>query len=146
MAYQFIQLTDRAVGAVATDALLPLGNVTRKNADGQRCQDTFIVSTSGSDTVTITEAGWYKISYVGSLIPADAGEITLSLEANNVQQIAVSDTVAAADDITNISLEFIIRVFPSCRATSNMPVALQIINTGVALTGGTSNLIIEKIR
>lgn len=145
MAYQFIQLTDISVGAVAVDALLPLGNVTRKNADGTRCQDTFLVTTSGSDTVTITESGWYKISYVGSLVAEDAGLVTLNLVSNNVVVNTVSETAAAGDTV-NISLEYIVRVFPSCRATSNMPVALQIINAGVALTGGTSNLIIEKIK
>lgn len=146
MAYQFIQLTDISVGTVAVDALLPLGNVTRKYSKGNTCQDTFIVSTSGSDTITITDSGYYKVSYNGSLIPASAGAITLTLTANNVDLITVSDTVAAADDITNISLEYVIRVFPNCSAINNMPVILQILNEGVALTGGSSNIIVEKIR
>lgn len=146
MAYQFIQLTDTTVGAVATDALLPLGNVTRRYSNGSACQDTFIVSTSGSDTVTITESGFYKVSYTGSLVPAAAGALTLTLTANGLPVTTVSDTVAAAGDITNLSLEYIIRVLPNCCATINNPVILQIVNAGVALTGGTSNLIIEKIR
>lgn len=146
MAYQFIQLTDNTVGAVATDALLPLGNVTRRYANNCGCEDTFIVSTSGSDTVTITESGFYKVSYTGSLIPAAAGALTLNLTANGITVNTVSDTVAAAGDITNISLEYIIRVLPNCCSTINNPVILQIVNAGVALTGGTSNLIIEKVR
>ena len=146
MAYQFIQLTDNSVGAVAANALLPLGNITRRYGNGSCCACTFEVSTSGSDTVTINDSGYYKVSYTGSLIPADAGEITLNLTVNGATVISVSDSVAAADDITNISFEYIVRVFPKCPASNNMPVILQIVNAGVALTGGTSNLIVEKIR
>ena len=145
MAYQFIQLTDNTVGAVATDALLPLGNITRRYGNGSCCAATFEVSTSGSDTITINDSGYYKVSYVGSLIPAAAGELILTLTANGVAVTSVSDTVAAAGDVTNISLEYIVRVFPNCNAINNMPVILQIVNSGVALTGGTSNLIVEKI-
>ena len=146
MAYQFIQLTDNTVGAVATDALLPLGVVTRRYGNGSCCANTFVVSTSGSDTITINESGYYKLSYTGSLSPEAAGEITFTLTANGISVVSVSDTVAAADDVTNISLEYIIRVFPNCSAINNIPVIVQIVNEGVALTGGTSNLIVEKIR
>ena len=146
MAYQFIQLTDTTVGAVATGALLPLGNITRRYGNGSCCASTFEVSTSGSDTITINDSGYYKVSYTGSLIPAAAGELTLTLTANGVAVTSVSDTVAAAGDVTNISLEYIIRVFPNCSSINNMPVILQIVNSGVALTGGNSNLIVEKIR
>ena len=146
MAYQFIQLTDNTVGAVATGALLPLGNVTRRYSNNSCCAATFEVSTSGSDTITITESGYYKVSYNGSLTLEEAGEITLTLTANGTEIISVSDTVAAADDITNISLEYMIRVFPNCSSIRNMPVILQIVNEGVALTGGTSNLIVEKVK
>lgn len=146
MAYQFIQLTDNSVGAVETDALLPLGNVTRRYSNGSCRNETFIVSTSGSDTVTITESGFYKISYTGSLVPSAAGEIELTLTLNGIDTFVASDTVSGAGDITNISLEYMVRVFPNCCAINNMPVIVQIENTGVALTGGTSNLIIEKVR
>lgn len=146
MAYQFIQLTDRAVGAVATGALLPLGVVTRKYSNGGCNPSTFVVSTSGNDTITINEAGFYKVSYTGSLVGGAAGLITLTLTANGIDVISVSESDIAAGDTTNISLEYIIRVFPNCSSINNMPVILQILNEGVALTGGTSNIIVEKIR
>lgn len=146
MAYQFIQLTDTTVGAVATGALLPLGNVTRRFSNGSCCAMTFEVSTSGSDTITINESGYYKVSYVGSLTPAAAGELTLTLTANGVAVTSVTDTVAAADDTTNITFDYIVRVFPNCSSINNMPVILQVVNSGVALTGGSSNIIVEKIR
>lgn len=145
MAYQFIQLTDNTVGAVATDALLPLGNVTRRYSNNCGCNETFIVSTSGSDTVTITESGFYKVSYTGSLVAGAAGLVTLNLTSNGIVVATASETATAAGTV-NISLEYIIRVLPNCCASINNPVILQIVNAGVALTGGTSNLIIEKVR
>ena len=145
MAYQFIQLTDTTLGAVDTGALLPLGNITRRFANGSACQDTFLVSTSGSDTVTITESGFYKISLTGSYVAEADGLVTFTLLVDNLPITSVSDTVAAGDT-TNMSLEYVIRVRPSCLAVSNVPATVQIVNSGVALTGGTSNFIIEKIR
>lgn len=147
--YKVIQLTNPVVGAVEPAALVPLGAITRRY--GCRCNDNnnvFEISTTDSNTVTINEEGYYRLTYTGSLVAGAAGLITLNLLVNGVEVLSVSQT-AAAGDTENITFSYIIRVLPNCNAcVNNSPaiVQLQLDADSVALTGGTSNLIIEKTR
>lgn len=145
--YKVIQLTNQAVGAVEPGALLPLGNITRRY--GCRASNgcaPFEVSTSGSNTVTLNEDGYYHIDYVGSLTVGAAGAVLVDLLVNGVEVFSVAETATAADDIVNLKLSYVVRVLPSCCALANSPaiVQLRLDTESVAVTAGTSNIIIEK--
>lgn len=148
--YKVIQLTNPVVGAVEPAALVPLGAITRRY--GCRCNDNcnvFEISTTGSNTVTINEEGYYDFTYTGSLVAGAAGLVRLNLLVNGVEVLSMSQTAAAAGDTVNITIPYVIRVLPNCNAcVNNSPaiVQLQLDADSVALTGGTSNLIIEKTR
>lgn len=145
MNYRVLQLTNTAVGAVAADTLMPLGAVTRRICcSGNSGTPTFAISTSGTDTITLNKTGYYRVSYVGSLVAGTAGAVSLALVANGTPIYTVSETATAVGDTVNISLEYMVRVLPNCASVLNAPLNIQIENTGVALTGGTSNILIEK--
>ena len=123
---QFIQLTAATnYGAVAQGGFVPLGVVTRKFVTGTCNQPTFVAGTTGNNTVTITDAGEYKVTYTGTALAGAAGAVTFNL-------------------LLNIALTFIVRVFGNCASIQNAPATIQILNTGVELTGGTGNLIVER--
>lgn len=144
MAYKLIQLTNTQIGSVTADEFMPLGVVTRRIGCGQSCDctKTFIPTTAGNNAVTITESGYYKISYTASLVAGAAGLVTETLFINGVAVpgATVSQTATAVGDTANISIVYVVRI-----PCGGSPVNLQITNAGVALTGGTSNLVIEKI-
>jgi hypothetical protein len=140
--YKQIQLTNTAIGSVAADAYIPYGRVTRRINAPTNCSTTFTVGTSTADTVTINESGFYKVTYSITAIADEAGVVTMELITNGTSVYTVS-TTAAADATVNMTLPYTIRVSPN--SDGPVPVAIQIQNTGVALTSGTGNLIIEKI-
>lgn len=142
---RLLQLTNTAVGAVAVDTLLPLGAITRKYCCGTQGQNTFAVSTTGANTITINDTGYYRITYVGSLTTG-AGTLVLNLLANGVAVETVTQTVVAGTN--NVVLDYIVRVLPNCASVpNNAPLTIQVENdaTSVAITGGTSNIIVEKL-
>ena len=148
--YKVIQLTDTAVGAVEPNAFLPLGAITRRY--GCRCNDncnTFEVTTTGSNTIIINEEGYYRLIYTGSLTAGAVGDIILDLLVNGIEVLSVAQTATAVGDTENITLSFVLRVLPNCASViNNSPAIVQIRldETSVALTGGTSNIIIEKVK
>lgn len=142
MNYRVLQLTNTSIGAVEADVLLPLGTTTRRG--GTKGEPIFSISTSGTDTVSLNKTGYYKISYVGSLVAGAAGVVSVALLSNGTPIYTISETAAAAGDTVNISLEYMVRVLPNCASVLNAPLNIQLENTGVALTGGTSNTLIEK--
>ena len=142
---QFIQLTAATnYGAVAQGGFVPLGVVTRKFVTGTCNQPTFVAGTTGNNTVTITDAGEYKVTYTGTALAGAAGAVTFNLLLNGATVFTVSQTAAAIGDSANIALTFIVRVFGNCASIQNAPATIQILNTGVELTGGTGNLIVER--
>ena len=144
--YKQIQLTNTAIGDVAVDALIPLGSVTRRINTPQSCCNTFTLSTSGANTLTINDVGFYKITYVLNATAAAAGEVTVALLTNGTSVNTVSQAIVDETAAVNMTLVYTIRVFPNCNsAINNCPVNVQMQNTGIALTGATSNLIVEKI-
>lgn len=147
MAYRVLQLTNPAVGAVATGALLPLGAVTRKLCCTNGCSSTttFNISTTGTNTITLNETGYYRITLNTTLVAGAVGLVTLSLLQDGVVVETVSQTATAVGDSENITLTYVVRVYPNCAVMMNSPSQIQVSNTGVALTGGTSNIIVEKV-
>ena len=148
--YKLIQLTNNNIGAVAANGYLPLGLITRKlNSACNNCA-TFQVTSSTSDALVITEPGYYKITYVGNLSAAAAGNISVTLVTNQQAVVSATETVAAADDVANIVLSYVIRICPNCcSAPYNCPVSVQFqLGSEVATSAtedSTSNIIVEKL-
>ena len=144
--YKQIQVTNSTIGDVAVDAYMPLGKVTRRINAPYNCCNTFVVSSSTSDTVTINDPGFYKVTYSLTATAADIGEATVSLVMNGTSVYTVSQYIADAALPVNLTLPYTIRICPNCSSVpTNVPVSVQIQNTGIALTGSSSNLIIEKV-
>jgi hypothetical protein len=144
--YKQIQLTNNTVGDVAINAYMPLGRVTRRINAPFNCCNTFTVTTSDADTVILNDVGFYKITYSLTATAAAAGEVTIALVTNGTSIYTVSQAVVDETAGVNLTLPYTIRVCSNCSATpDNLPVSVQIQNTGIALTGATSNIIIEKI-
>ena len=146
MKYRVLQLTNTNIGAIAIDEFMPFGNITRKISSGNNCCQTFNVSTTGADTIVLNEPGNYRITYNASLTAEAAGEIGVALIANNNQVYAVETSVGGEGSIINLNLPYEVRVCPnSCAVPSNCPMTIQIKLTGVAITAGTSNILVEKV-
>ena len=142
---RILQLTNSAIGAVATNQNLPLGIITvRYPFDISNCYPTYTITSSTSDTLVINKSGIYKFIYNASVVAGAAGEVTFILKVNGVQQYPVSAT-ATADGTVNLTIPYEVYVPCNCQsAPNNVPAYIQIQSTGVAITGGTSNLIISK--
>jgi hypothetical protein len=140
--YKQIQLTNNTVGDVAINDYMPLGRVTRRINAPFNCCNTFSVTSSNADTITLNDVGFYKITYSLTASSADAGEATINLVTNETSLYSVSQYIDVATSPVNLTLVYTIRVCPSVDA---LPVSVQIQNTGVALTGVSSNMIIEKV-
>lgn len=143
--YKVIQLTNGVIGAQAIDTFLPLGNITRKI----NCKDynsvPFTVLNSGADTITINESGYYKVTYSASLVAAADGVIELSLAVNNNVTYSVS-TTATSGSTVNLTLPYEIRVCPNSECNPyNIPANIQIKLNTTAISGGTSNILVEKV-
>lgn len=144
--YKQIQLTNSNIGDVAVDAYLPYGRVTRRINTPYNCCNTFTVASSASDTIQINDVGFYKITYSLTASAAEAGEIAIDLVTNGTTVYSVSAYLDSATNTVNLTLPYTIRVCPNCSSTpDNVPVSVQIQNTGIAITGVSSNMIIEKV-
>lgn len=144
--FKIIQLTNSSVGSVPVDSYMPFGIITRRiNPNCSNINNrTFKVSSTGTDVVTINECGYYKILYSASVVASEAGIVTLSLQLNSSTVYTVSATAAEGDTV-NLTLPFEIRVLPNCQAViNNIPVDIKVLLSGVALTGGNTNLIVER--
>jgi hypothetical protein len=145
-AYKQIQLTNKTITAVAVDQFLPLGTITRRINAPYNCCNTFVVSSSTNDTVILNDPGFYKVTYSLTATAAAAGEVTVALVTNGSSVYSVTQTIVDEANAVNLTLVYTIRVSPTCGSSpENVPVAVQLQNTGIALTGETANLIIEKI-
>lgn len=145
--YRLLQLTNNNIGAVAAATILPLGVTSRKIACQSTCTPTFEVTTTANNVAYINEPGYYKVTYEASLTAAAAGNVVVNLEANNAVVNTATVTAAAAGTV-GISIAFMLRVLNNCcnGATVNTPMVIQLRNaSAIALTGGNSNLILEKV-
>lgn len=145
--YRVLQLTNSDMIAVTANSLVPFGNITRRIQDNDGCCSTFNVTTSNADTVYLNEIGNYDITYSGSFIAAEAGEVSVALIFNGVQLYEVGATASAADDVVNLTLPYQVRVCPNCASSpNNCPASVQIKLTGVAVAvGSVANLLIERV-
>jgi hypothetical protein len=148
--YKLIQLTNENIGAVAAGNYLPLGKITRRVNAPTGDTPTFQVATSGANIVYINDPGFYKVTYTGTFTAAAAGDLAISLVANSDNVYTISETVAAAEDVLNMTLIYTIRVCPNtCSTPYNSPVSIELLLGDVALgitpAPSTSNLIIERV-
>lgn len=144
--YKQIQLTNSNIGDVAVDGFIPLGIVTRRINAPFNCCNTFVVGSTQADTLTITEPGFYKVTYSLTAETAAAGTVTVSLLTNGTSVYSVSSAVTAADTPVNVTLPYTVRVCPNCASTpTNCPVVIQLQISDTAITGVSGNLIVEKI-
>ena len=145
MNYRMIQLTNKNIQAVAANTLMPLGSITRRVCPRTNCCQTFEVTTSGADTVNITEQGYYRVTYNVSAISAAAGLVSFSLNVGGTSVYIGSATAAAVGDTVNVTIPFMVRAFGNCASLPvNLPLAIQVENTGAALTSAVSNIMIER--
>jgi hypothetical protein len=137
--YKLIQLTNNSLGAVAVNQNIPLGTVTRRINAPYNCCNTFTVTTSANDTVVLNDVGFYKVTYSLTATAAAAGEVTTNLVVNGVATYGVTQTIVDEANAVNSTLVYTIRV-----TSDKVPATVQLQNVGIALTGETANLIIEK--
>lgn len=133
-----LQLTNPNIGAVVANSPVPLGVPTQATL----CNNgIYIYTSSQNNTVYITKRGQYRLTYVASITVAEAGNIVFNLVQNGVvTQPLVSTTVTAAAAGTYlVVLDFVVDV--QC---GQVPPRYQVYTTG-AITGGNSNLIVDKI-
>ena len=142
--YRVIELQNNNIGAVAINDFMPLGRVTRRISTTTGSGVPFEISTSGADTVQITNKGYYNVLYSASLTVEAAGTVQVALIANGVELYNVTESAAGAGAV-NLTLSKVVRVFANCAANStNCPVGLQIQLKGSAITGGTSTLRVDS--
>ena len=143
MNFRTIQLTNTNIGAVVENGLMPLGNITRKVCCNSTGTKTFDVSTSGANTISLNEKGYYTIVYNASIV--GTGNATLSLIVNGNSVYSVTQTLTA-DATSNITIPYEVRVFENCASIqTNNPMSIQVKLTGTAITNGTSNIIVTRV-
>lgn len=142
--YRLLQLTNKNIGEIATNEHCPLGTITRRIESNLCSTPTFTISTSNVDTITISEEGYYKIIYNATLIATDAGEVEITLIINGNETYTIG-TTAVAEETINLNLDFVTRVYKHCdNIATNNPMTIQFKSTGVSITSGVSNTIIER--
>lgn len=141
-----LQLTNTNIPAVAANDYMPLGiSTVRYPVETPNCQPVFTITSSTSDTIAVNRGGTYRLDYSASLVASAVGVVTLAVLVNGVSKYTVSATAAAAADTVNLTIPLDIYLPCNCNAAPNsIPANIQIQNTGVALTSGTSNVIITK--
>ena len=140
---KLIQITNTDIGAVAVGAFMPLGTITRRYGVGGNCP-VYTTANSNVDTITINDEGYYDITYNANLVAGAAGTLTLGLLTNGTEVYDISETVVNGDTY-NMTVSFTVRVYAKqCNAPTNNPMNIQIELGGVAITGGNSNIQVEK--
>lgn len=142
---KLIEMKNNNIGAVAINGLIPLGTVTRKIDCSTECP-AFTISSSNADTITISEAGYYEITYSITALATAIGLNNITLVVNDVDTYQVGATAAAAGDAINLTLPYVVRVFNRCNnVATNNPMTIQI-KADTAITSATSNIIVKKVR
>jgi len=143
---KFAQYTNSSVAATAANLARPIGILTQKCMFDGCSYATITSGTSGANTISINEAGKYRITYVASLAASAAGNVAVSLNVNGNTAMTYSDTSAAIDDFVTVVIDYVIRVSDNCSSISNnLPANIQFVLGAVGVNSGISNLIIEKI-
>lgn len=142
---KILQLTNSTIGAITTNGNMPLGVTTVVYPfDVDNCFPTYTVTSSTSDTLVINKSGTYNFIYNTSVIATEAGLVTLGLVVNGVTKYSVSETATEGGTV-NLTIPYEIYIPCNCASSpNNVPAYIQVQSTGVALTSGTSNLIVSK--
>ena len=141
--FKMVQITNKNIAEVVATAYMPLGTITRR-VDCSNNISAFTVSSSGTDTITINEAGYYEINYSVSEVVTNAGIATITLVVNGVDTYTVGATATAGGTI-ELVLPYAVRVFNRCdNVATNNPMTIQF-RTNTALTSATSNVIVKKV-
>lgn len=124
---------------LTTNALVNLGNITRKYCVKCNCKPTFSYENGGT-SISLNQAGYYVVR-INSTFSGVPGVVTLQLNANGiaVPQAQVSETITTANtEVRSMSFSTIVKVLPC----STVP--LTVTNTGVSST--ISNFAIDIIK
>ena len=141
---KMIQMTNKNIGVVAINGFIPFGNITRR-IDCGNCCSAFTVSSSNTDTITINEEGYYRITYSITDLATAIGLNTITLVVNGVDTYTVGETVAVAGDAINLTFDYVVRVFKRCdNVATNNPMTIQV-RADDAITSATANIIVERI-
>ena len=141
---KMIQITNKNIGAVAINSLIPFGIITRR-VDCGSCNSAFTILSSNTDTITINEEGYYKITYSITDLATAVGLNTITLIVNGVDTYTVGETVTAAGDAINLTFDYVVRVFKRCdNVATNNPMTIQV-RADDAITSATANIIVERI-
>lgn len=141
---KMIQMTNNNIGVVNANSFIPLGTITRR-IDNGNCCSAFTISSSNTDTITINEEGYYKITYSITDLATDIGLNSITLVVNGTDTYTVGETVAVAGDAIDLTLPYVVRVFKRCdNVATNNPMTIQI-RADDAITSATANIIIERI-
>lgn len=142
--YRVIEMQNTGIGQVANNAFMPFGRVTRRISTSSGNGVPFQVTNSKADTIQLTNKGYYKVLYNATITVGGAGDITLVLLANGTPVYSITHHATAAGNY-NLTLPKEVKVFANCAScTTNCPMDIQILNAGQAITGGTSNIIIDS--
>lgn len=141
---KIIQLTNSNIGVVAIGSRIPFGVIDIRCPRSAQSVDTFTVTTSGADTLTINKGGLYKFIYNASIVATAAGVLTLTLYNGSTAIGSISQTVSGAGDTENLNFVKEIYLPSNCQANPYaVPANFSIVVTGSAITTGTSTLIVE---
>lgn len=141
---KMIQMTNKNIGAISANGFIPFGTITRR-VDCGNCCSAFTISSSNTDTITINEEGYYKITYSITDVATTVGLNTITLVVNGVDTYTVGETVATAGDAIDLDLPYVVRVFKRCdNVATNNPMTIQV-RADDAITSATANIIIERI-
>ena len=142
---RILQLTNTTIGAITTNGNMPLGVITLVHPfDTSNCYPTYTVSSSNADTLVINKSGVYNVLYNASVVATAAGDVVFELKVNGVTKYTVTETATAAGTV-NITIPYEVYVPCNCPSVpGSVPAYIQVQSTGVALTSGTSNMIVSK--
>lgn len=141
--WRLIELTNGNTGPVAVNGLLPLGSITRRVGKTPRCTPTWEIGTTYNNTITISESGIYKISYTGTLVAAEAGDLIVDiLQDGNV--IASRTITVVEGGSVNAALIKEARVYCNC-CNGVLPITFAIRIRGVAITDANGSFIIDGV-
>lgn len=118
---------------VASGGTIALGSIIRRFGCGADLNGTGI---------NLSAPGYYKVSVSATMLPAEAGAVTVSLLKDGVAVPGgvAAETVAAAGDFANLSFASVVRI-PCC----GNPAALTLVLTGTASNVTNVAVVVEKL-
>ena len=109
------------------------------------------VAKADNYTILLRKPGIYKVSMSGSFTgsleyPIEAGVASIALSRDgNIETSTARSVTVAADTTYELSTDKLIKVDPPLPGTCFTPIALTVMNTGVAVTFTTVSLNVIKV-